>query len=82
VCDWRTLPALRTSDPRRLKLDNVKAQVAEALELVETGVQDARGDFPDADASDADLYHEIAHSIAALYADPAVRGEVLRRLGF
>jgi hypothetical protein len=55
------------------------AQVAEALAAVETGVADARGDFPE--VGESDLYHDVAGSIAAIY--PAeVGAEVLRRIGF
>jgi hypothetical protein len=61
-------------------MDSINSQVEEALEAVETGVADARSDFPD--VGEDDLYHEVATSVVALYADPTVRGEVRRRLGF
>jgi hypothetical protein len=56
-----------------------EAQVEAALEDVETGVDDARADFPD--VGEDDLYHEVAQSIAAVY-PPAIGAELRRRLGF
>jgi hypothetical protein len=58
---------------------DLEAQVEEAREAVETGVQDARGDFPE--VGEDDLYHDIVLSVAAMY-PPAVGAEVRRRLGF
>jgi hypothetical protein len=60
-------------------MPSFEEQVAEALAAVETGVQDARGDFPD--VHDDDLFYEIAMSVAAMYG-PRVGAEVKRRLGF
>jgi hypothetical protein len=56
-----------------------EAEIREALDAVETGVRDARGDYPN--VSEDDLYHEIAGSIAAQYGEE-VGAEVRRRLGF
>lgn len=56
-------------------------EVTEALEAVETGVQDCKNDNLAPDASESDLYYEISNSIAAM-CSPAVAAEVRRRLGF
>lgn len=64
---------------RPLRVPDFEAQVSEALAAVETGVADARGDFPE--VGESDLYHEISGSIVTSY-PAAVRAEVFRRLGF
>jgi hypothetical protein len=77
----RRLAAQLAEEARIRDREAAEAAVTEALRDVETGVRDAKADGLGADASESDLYHELAGSVT-LTATPQVRAEVRRRLGF